>query len=137
MAGFEALELFAARNLEAHDFHQLGIVALQNPKQIDDLAIAIIGYLKPGLEAPAQEDAAHAGEGLDIGFVVDGLHTADEPSGKVFFAAKPRGYGGGGFYLQHVLILTYAARTPLEGTGNQGNMIDAACFHGGRVVRAG
>lgn len=112
MAGFQALELFAARYLEAHDFHQLGIVALQNPKQIDDLAIAIIRHFEARLEAPAQEDATHAGEGFDIGFMADGLHAADEASRQVFFPANPRRYGGGGFYLQHIMILTYAARTP-------------------------
>lgn len=105
VGGAQALELAPTGQLKAHDFHQLRIVALQDPEEVDDLAIQVIGYLERWAEAAAQEHAPHSHEGFDIGAVRDCLDPLDDAPVQALLAPQPRCDRGSGFDLFHSVIL--------------------------------
>ena len=63
---------------------------MQHSEQGDDVAADVVDDLDLRPDAPAQKDAAHADEGLDIGVVRgDGQHMTDA-LGQMALAAQPR-----------------------------------------------
>ena len=93
-------------------------MTLQDPEQVDDLAVQVVGNLEVGPKPATQENSAHAHEGLDIGSVVDRLDSLNDPPVQTLLASEPWGYGGGCFDLPHVVILAYAAPALARGAGD-------------------
>ena len=97
----QLLEPAARDDLKPQHVHELRIVALQDAKEVDDLAVAVVHHLKARLPRPAQKHAAHADEGLNIGAVGDAIDARDQGLGELALAAQPAGDGCGGAHGCH------------------------------------
>ena len=91
----QLLEPAARDDLKPQHVHELRIVALQDAKEVDDLAVAVVHHLKARPPRTAQKHAAHADEGLNIGAVGDAIDPRDQGLGKLALAAQPAGDGCG------------------------------------------
>jgi len=69
--GSQAFILAPRCDLEPHHLHQLHVVPLEDPEQIDDLAIEIIGNLEARAKTATQKHSTHTDERLDVGFMRD------------------------------------------------------------------
>ena len=81
----QLLEPAARDDLKPQHVHELRIVALQDAKEVDDLAVAVVHHLKARLPRPAQKHAAHADEGLNIGAVGDAIDARRSGSWRACF----------------------------------------------------
>ena len=97
----QLLEPAARDDLKPQHVHELRIVALQDAKEVDDLAVAVVHHLKARLPRAAQKHAAHANEGLNIGAVGDAIDARDQGLGELALAAQPAGDGRGGAHGCH------------------------------------
>lgn len=97
----QALELLAGGDLEAEHVEELGIMALEDPEEVHDLAVEIVHDLELRTPGPAEEHAAHAGEGLDIDRVIDAVDPLDDLLVEGLLAAHPEGNRSGGGNFRH------------------------------------
>jgi hypothetical protein len=94
--GQQALELGPACHAEAQHVDQVGIVFGKAAEQGDDVAGNVVDRLGPGAPRAAQEDAAHAHEGLGIAGVGRGLDDGADAAGKIAFSTDVTGRGRNG-----------------------------------------
>lgn len=84
----QAFELGPARQLPAQHIHQRHVVALEDAEEVRDILGDVVDDLGARLERPAEEDAAHAHEGLDIGRMGDVGEPRDDAAREVPLAAQ-------------------------------------------------
>jgi len=87
--GAEPQELGPARDLEPEHVDELRIMPLQDPEEIDDLPVDVVHDLGRRLGRAAEEDAAHAHEGLGVGAMGDARDPLGQRGRKPVLSAEP------------------------------------------------
>lgn len=85
--GEEAVEFRATGEAPAQHVDEIGVMLLEDAEEGDDIGADVVDLLGAGAAGAAQEDAAHANEGLGVGLVRDGVDDGAEAAGEIPLAA--------------------------------------------------